>query len=57
LSGPARLVRGRILTFKDDPAATGVAAHAYVEDGAVLMKNGHIEAAGGTISRVPKDAV
>jgi guanine deaminase len=57
LSGPARLVRGRILTFKDDPAATGVAAHAYVEDGAVLMKNGHIEAAGETLSRVPKDAV
>jgi guanine deaminase len=57
LSGPARLVRGRILTFKDDPAATGVASHAYVEDGAVLMKNGHIEAAGETLSRVPKDAV
>ena len=57
MSGPARLVRGRILTFKDDPAATGVAAHAYVEDGAVLMKNGHIEAAGETLSRVPKDAV
>jgi guanine deaminase len=57
LSGPARLVRGRILTFKDDPAATGVAAHAYVEDGAVLMKNGYIEAAGETLSRVPKDAV
>jgi len=46
LSGSARLVRGRILTFREDPAAAGAAAHAYIEDGAVLMREGRIEAAG-----------
>ena len=46
MSGSARLVRGRILTFKEDPAAAGPAAHAYIEDGAVLMREGRIEAAG-----------
>ena len=60
MSGGARLVRGRILTFKDDPAAAGGAAHAYIEDGAVLMKNGRIEAAGQAreaLSNVPQDAI
>ena len=46
MSGGARLVRGRILTFREDPAAAGAAAHAYIEDGAVLMREGRIEAAG-----------
>jgi len=46
LSGSARLVRGRILTFREDPAAAGAAAHAYIEDGAVFMREGRIEAAG-----------
>ena len=46
MSGSARLVRGRILTFREDPAAAGAAAHAYIEDGAVFMREGRIEAAG-----------
>jgi len=59
LSGRVRFIRGRILTFKDDPAAAGAAAHAYIEDGAVLMRDGRIEAAGearDVLARAPKDA-
>ena len=59
MNGDARLVRGRILTFTDDPAAAGAAAHTYIEDGAVLMKNGRIEAAGEArevFSDAPQDA-
>ena len=59
MSGRVRFIRGRILTFKDDPAAAGAAAHAYIEDGAVLMRDGRIEAAGearDVLARAPKDA-
>ena len=33
----ARVVRGRILSFSDDPAEAADAAHVYIEDGAVLV--------------------
>ena len=59
MNGGARLVRGRILTFNDDPAAAGAAAHAYIADGAILVKNGRIEAAGEArevFSDAPQDA-
>ena len=59
MSGSRRLIRGRILTFREDPAAAGAAAHAYIEDGAVLMREGRIEAAGrarDVLSRAPLDA-
>lgn len=46
MSASARLIRGRILTFKDDPATAGAAAHAYIENGAVLVSDGRIEAVG-----------
>jgi len=60
LSGGTRLVRGRILTFLEDPATAGRSAHAYIEDGAVLMNDGRIEAAGDArevLSQAPKDAI
>jgi len=59
MSGRARLIRGRILTFKDDPAAAGAAAHTYIENGAVLIADGRIEAAGEArevLARAPSDA-
>ncbi|HVP97657.1 MAG TPA: guanine deaminase [Roseiarcus sp.] len=59
MSGSARLVRGRILTFREDPAAAGAAAHAYIEDGAVFMREGRIEAAGrarDVLADRPQDA-
>jgi len=60
LSGGTRLVRGRILTFLEDPATAGRSANAYIEDGAVLMNDGRIEAAGDArevLSQAPKDAI
>jgi guanine deaminase len=42
-----RAIRGRLLSFKDDPAAVGEAAsHAYLEDGVVLVEDGRIAACG-----------
>jgi guanine deaminase len=42
-----RAIRGRILTFKGDPAEVGEAAcHVYVEDGALLVEDGRIAALG-----------
>jgi guanine deaminase len=42
-----RAIRGRILSFKDDPAEVGEAAsHAYLEDGIVLIEDGRIVATG-----------
>jgi guanine deaminase len=42
-----RAIRGRILTFKGDPAEVGEAAsHLFIEDGAVLMEDGRIAALG-----------
>ncbi|HEX5077885.1 MAG TPA: guanine deaminase [Geminicoccaceae bacterium] len=42
-----RALRGRLLSFKDDPAAVGEAAsHAYFEDGVVLVEDGRIAALG-----------
>jgi guanine deaminase len=42
----ARVVRGRILTFKNDPAEAGPSAAVYIDDGAVLVTDGRIEAVG-----------
>ena len=59
MSGRAHLIRGRILTFTDDPAAAGAAARRYVEDGAVLIQDGRIAAAGdarAVLARAPQGA-
>ena len=54
MSANARVIRGRILSFNDDPAAAGASAHSLIEDGAVLVAGGRIEAVGpaGTFSLV-----
>jgi guanine deaminase len=52
MSGPARLLRGRLLSFRDTPrhaagnAHVHINTHVYIEDGAVLIENGHVTAAG-----------
>ena len=44
----ARLIRGRLLSFKDAPRSIDdTGSYTYEEDGAVLMRGGHIVAAGG----------
>ena len=48
MSGAARLLRGRLLSFRDSPRVAGEAAHGYIEDGAVLIENGIITASGET---------
>ena len=39
---PALAVRGRVLSFDDDPETAGEAACTYLEDGAVLIEGGTI---------------
>jgi guanine deaminase len=59
LSAIARVVRGRVLTFSNDPADASASAHALIEDGAVLMANGLIEAVGEArevLRRAPPEA-
>ena len=46
MSANARVIRGRILTFSDDPEAAGSRARVYLEGGAVLVADGRIEAVG-----------
>ena len=41
-----RVIRGRIVSFTDDPATAGALARHYLEDGAVLAQDGRIEAIG-----------
>ncbi|MDA4846085.1 guanine deaminase [Hoeflea poritis] len=57
----ARLIRGRLLSFKDAPKSIDdTGSYTYEEDGAVLMENGHIVAAGGydaVKSQAPADAI
>ena len=43
----ARALRGRLLSFHADPRLVGAAAsHRYIEDGVVIVENGHITAVG-----------
>jgi guanine deaminase len=46
LSAPARIIRGRVLSFTDDPAVSGSRAYSLIEDGAVLVSGGLIAAVG-----------
>src|ERR671919_2289373 len=53
-----RAIRGRILSFKEDPAEVGEAAsHTYLEDGVVLVEDGRIAALGDAapmLKRLPE---
>jgi guanine deaminase len=46
MSGAARIIRGRILSFLDEPRLAGAAALKIIEDGAVLVEDGRIAAVG-----------
>lgn len=47
MPGPTRAIRGRLLSFRDDPAAAGEAAsYGYLEDGLVVVEDGRIRLAG-----------
>lgn len=57
---PDILLRGRLLTFHDEPSSPDdTDAYSYVEDGAVLMRDGTIAASGtfGDVAAEAKDAV
>jgi guanine deaminase len=59
LTANPRIIRGRILSFTDDPAASGSQAHSVIDDGAVLVMGGLIEAVGEArdiLSRAPLGA-
>jgi guanine deaminase len=46
VTASARIVRGRILSFRDDPRLVGERAVSLIEDGAVRIENGEIAAVG-----------
>ncbi len=59
MSANARVIRGRVLTFKDDPAAAGPSAHVLFEDGAVLVADQRVDAVGAVhdvLARAPQGA-
>jgi guanine deaminase len=54
----ARVIRGRVLSFRDDPRLVGAAAWRLIDDGAVLVDNGMIAAvgeAGAILASAPRD--
>ncbi len=56
----ARIIRGRVLSFTDDPAESGSHAYSLIENGAVLVTAGLIEAVGEApdiLARAPPDAI
>ncbi len=46
MSANIRVIRGRVLSFTDDPAESRSRAYSYIQDGAVLVAGGLIEAVG-----------
>jgi guanine deaminase len=60
MSAAHRLIRGRVLTFTDDPAESGSRAYSTIRDGAVLVVGGRIEAVGEApdiLARAAPDAI
>jgi guanine deaminase len=60
LSAAARVIRGGVLSFTDDPAVSGSGAYSYIQDGAVLISGRLIEAVGAArdiLARAPPDAI
>ena len=60
MSAVARVIRGRVLSFADDPAESGSRAYSLIDDGAVLVAGGLIEAVGEAreiLARAPSGAV
>lgn len=54
MTGTTRAVRGRLLTFQDDPAQVGPeASYRYLEDGVVRIEDGRIDAVGPAADLLP----
>ncbi len=56
----ARFIRGRILSFRDDPRLAGERAHELIEDGVIRIENGAIAAVGeasALLAEAPSGAV
>lgn len=49
-----RALRGRLLWFVDDPESAGAGAHRFIEDGLLLIREGHIAAAGPAAALLPE---
>jgi guanine deaminase len=59
LTADTRVIRGRILSFTGDPAVSGSRAYSIIDDGAVLVTGGLIEAVGDPrdiLARAPRGA-
>ncbi|MGF1593037.1 MAG: guanine deaminase [Kiloniellaceae bacterium] len=56
MTAPTRALRGRLLSFSDDPAEAGAAACSYIEDGIVLLGEGHILEVGEAAGLLPRIA-
>ncbi len=60
MNATARVIRGRVLSFTGDPAESGSRAYSLIENGAVLVNGGLIEAVGEApdiLARAPPGAV
>ena len=60
MNAAARIIRGRVLSFTDDPAESGSRAYSLIENGAVLVNGGLIEAVGEArdiLARAPEGAL
>ena len=54
MTPPTRALRGRLLSFTDDPATAGEGACSYIEDGLVLIGAGRILAVGEAKELLPR---
>src|SRR3546814_7098647 len=54
MTAPIRALRGRLLSFTDDPAAAGARACTYIEDGLLLVGAGRILAVGEAGALLPQ---
>lgn len=57
MTPPTRALRGRLLSFTDDPATAGEGSYSYIEDGLLLLAGGHIAEvgeAGELLARLPE---
>jgi len=60
LNATARIIRGRVLSFTGDPAESGSRAYSLIDNGAVLVNGGLIEAVGeapAILARAPPGAL
>jgi guanine deaminase len=54
MTTPTRALRGRLLTFTDDPATAGADSYSYIEDGLVLLGGGRILDVGEAPALLPR---